>query len=46
MGVDWNQVIPALIGSGVLAQGLGALMWAARIELRVRALEQKGQQNG
>ena len=46
LGIDWNQVVPALIGSGVLAQGLGAFMWCARVEVRLRALEQKGNANG
>lgn len=45
-GVDWNVVIPVLLSSGVLAQGFGAMKWAARVEVRLRALEQKGNANG
>ena len=35
------EMFAGLIGSGVLAQGFGALMWAARVDMRVRALEAK-----
>jgi len=41
-GIDWN----AVLSSGVLAQGLGAIMWAVKLEWRVRALEKKGQSHG
>jgi hypothetical protein len=44
--MDWNSIVPVLIGSGVFAQGLGVLTWAVRLELRVKALEQKGMQHG
>lgn len=43
--VDWNQVVPVLMGSGVLAQGLGAMRWVARVEVRLDKLE-KEQANG
>ncbi|MTV36286.1 hypothetical protein [Duganella radicis] len=49
MNVDWAQVIlgvVGLIGSGVLAQGLGALRWAAGVELRLQKLEQQEVKNG
>jgi hypothetical protein len=46
MGIDWNVVIPVLLSSGVLAQGLGAIKWAARVEARLNLLEQKGLQHG
>jgi hypothetical protein len=36
------EMFAGVIGSGVLAQGFGVLMWAARLEMRVRALEVKG----
>lgn len=35
------EIIAGLIGSGVLAQGFGVMMWAARVELRLQALEGK-----
>lgn len=44
--VDWNQVTPVLMSSGVLAQGWGAMKWAARVEVRLSNLESKGQANG
>lgn len=44
--VDWNQIVPVLMSSGVLAQGWGAMKWAARVEVRLKNLEQKGLQDG
>ena len=38
-GIDWNAVVPVLLSSGVLLQGLAALRWAIALELRVKALE-------
>ena len=35
------EMLNWLIGSGVFAQGFGVLMWAARVELRLQALEGK-----
>jgi hypothetical protein len=39
--LDWNAIVPLLMGSGVLAQGLAAMRWAARVESRLDALEGK-----
>lgn len=39
--MDWNAIVPVLMGSGVLAHGLGIMRWAASVELRLRALEAK-----
>lgn len=44
--VDWNQVVPVLLSSGVLAQGWGAMKWVARVEVRLKNLEDKGLKNG
>ena len=38
-GIDWNAVVPVLLSSGVLMQGLAAVRWAVRLETRVAALE-------
>lgn len=38
-GIDWNAVVPVLLSSGVLLQGLAALRWAITLEMRVKALE-------
>jgi hypothetical protein len=33
--MDWN----AILSSGVFAQGVAALVWAVRLEMRVQKLE-------
>ena len=38
-GIDWNVVVPVLMSSGVLVQGLAALRWSLQLEMRVAALE-------
>lgn len=38
-GIDWNMVVPVLLSSGVLFQGLAAMRWAITLEMRVKALE-------
>ncbi|MFZ4878432.1 hypothetical protein ACL9RI_25380 [Janthinobacterium sp. Mn2066] len=38
-GVDWNTVVPVLLSSGVLVQGLAAVRWVVKLEARVAALE-------
>ena len=40
-GVDWNQLVPVLLSSGVLAQGLAALKWVLKVESRLAALERR-----
>jgi hypothetical protein len=42
--VDWGGLVtPVMVlCSGVLAQGLAAMRWAANMESRVAALEKKG----
>ncbi|WP_454774881.1 hypothetical protein [Janthinobacterium tructae] len=40
-GIDWNTVVPVLLSSGVLVQGLAALRWSVRLEMRVAALERR-----
>ncbi len=41
-GIDWN----AVFSSGVFAQGVAAVVWAVKMEVRVRTLEMKGAKNG
>lgn len=38
-GIDWNTVVPVLLSSGVLVQGLAAVRWVVKLEARVAALE-------
>lgn len=40
--LDWNTIMQALMGGGVLAHGLAAMRWAVNMENRVTALEKKG----
>lgn len=44
-GIDWNTVVPVLLSSGVLMQGLAAVRWAVRLETRVDALERAAPAN-
>ncbi|MYM67285.1 hypothetical protein GTP45_10630 [Pseudoduganella sp. FT55W] len=39
--IDWNAVVPVLLSGGVLAQGLGAMRWVARVEMRLDKLEKE-----
>lgn len=40
-GIDWNQLVPVLLSSGVFFQGVAALKWVARVEVRLAALERR-----
>lgn len=40
-GIDWNVLVPVLMSSGVLAQGLAAARWVIKVESRLAALERR-----
>lgn len=40
-GIDWNQLVPVLLSSGVFVQGVAALKWVVKVEARLDALERR-----
>lgn len=40
-GIDWNTLVPMLMSSGVLLQGVAALKWVVKVESRLDALERR-----